>query len=46
MRPPRSSVEPDRFDYTEPPAGVDSVDVDEVLEKTGLEVIGFDVVDE
>jgi RNA polymerase primary sigma factor len=39
-------VEPDRFDYIEPPAGVDSVDVDDVLEKTGLEVIGFDAVDE
>jgi RNA polymerase primary sigma factor len=40
-------VEPDRFDYTETPAGVDPVDADEaLLEKTGLEVIGFDAVDE
>ena len=40
-------MEPDRFDYTETPAGVDPVDADEaLLEKTGLEVIGFDAVDE
>ena len=39
-------MEPDRFDYTETPAGVDPVDADEaLLEKTGLEVIGFDAVD-
>ena len=40
-------MEPDRFDYIETPAGVDPVDADEaLLEKTGLEVIGFDAVDE
>ncbi len=39
-------MEPDRFDYIETSPGVDPVDVEEVLEKSGLEVIGFDAVDE
>ena len=40
-------MEPDRFDYIETPAGVDPVDADDaLLEKTGLDAIGFDAVDE
>ena len=39
-------MEPDRFDDTDLPPDVDPVDADDVLEKTGLDVVGFDAVDE
>ena len=38
-------MEPDRFDYTDAGAG-EPVDADEILEPHGLQVIGFDAVDD